>query len=176
MSSEILQCRWLVLAQFRGEGSRKPRRTGTSHLVENTGKKFFFLSFNDWTLWRHCSGFGVHRVASAPADYTPRSSRTRREFISRLLVSSSHRPGHRPDVHRRWRSSRGRRWSKQERVWRIRSNPLRTDQGLQFDVVGTSYGFLCVSATSFRRTEESDTVFSRNQRLLPTTVVWVILG
>ena len=102
MSSEILQCRWLVLAQFRGEGSRKPR---TSHLVENTGKKFFFLSFNDWTFWRHCSGFGVHRVASAAADYTPRSSRTRREFISRLLVSSSHRSGHRPDVHRRGSSS-----------------------------------------------------------------------
>jgi len=31
--------------------------------VEYTGKKFFRL--NDWTFWRQCLGFGVHRVANA---------------------------------------------------------------------------------------------------------------
>jgi len=49
----------------------------------------------------------------------------------------------------RWRSSRDRHWSKQERVWRIRSNRLRTPQGSQLVVetrmhlFGTSYGFVC---------------------------------
>jgi len=50
----------------------------------------------------------------------------------------------------RWRSSRGRHWSKQERVWRIRSNRLRIPQGSQLVVEtrmylsGTSYGSVCL--------------------------------
>ena len=39
MSSEILQCRWLVLAQFRGEGSRR-----TSHLGHTIAKLLYASS------------------------------------------------------------------------------------------------------------------------------------
>ena len=70
-------------------------------------------------------------------------------------------------------------WSTLEQAGTAMKNPFQSStyrSGFAARRRRWHFVWVCVSATSFRRTEESDTVFSRNQRLLPTTVVWVIIG